>query len=153
MMFGSSTATATVTAVKLCGSQAFRHLYVLATQPSCTEAVDVSSRSLVYAPLRVTLAPPNPSAHLQAKQLDVVGPATHPPPLPLQVLLSSSSSSLHFQQQASQWPRLMLGVLRGVCWRASYVTACGVMIAALRACSYDGCNNNGLRIHCIVRQR
>lgn len=37
--------------------QAFRHLYVLAAQPRCVEAVDVDSHQLVYVPLDITLDP------------------------------------------------------------------------------------------------
>jgi hypothetical protein len=36
-------------------TQAFRHLYVLATQPRCVEAMDVDSKQLVYLPLAITL--------------------------------------------------------------------------------------------------
>ena len=35
--------------------QAFRHLYVLAVQPRCVEAIDVDTGSSCYVPLQVTL--------------------------------------------------------------------------------------------------
>lgn len=35
--------------------QAFRHLYVLATEPRYVEAIDVDSRASVYVPLSVTM--------------------------------------------------------------------------------------------------
>ena len=34
--------------------QALRHLYVLATEPRCVEAIDVDSRQSVYVPLSVS---------------------------------------------------------------------------------------------------
>lgn len=34
--------------------QAFRHLYVLATEPRFVEAIDVDSRASVYVPLKVS---------------------------------------------------------------------------------------------------
>ena len=37
--------------------QAFRHLYVLATEPRFVEAIDVDSRASVYVPLTVTMHP------------------------------------------------------------------------------------------------
>lgn len=33
--------------------QALRHLYVLATEPRCVQAIDVDSRQSVYVPLTV----------------------------------------------------------------------------------------------------
>ena len=38
--------------------QAFRHLYVLATQPRFVEAIDVDSRASVYVPLSITTQVP-----------------------------------------------------------------------------------------------
>ena len=38
--------------------QAFRHLYVLAVQPRCVEAIDVDTGSSCYVPLQVTLKVP-----------------------------------------------------------------------------------------------
>lgn len=35
--------------------QAFRHLYVLATEPRYVEAIEVDSRASVYVPLSVTM--------------------------------------------------------------------------------------------------
>ena len=37
--------------------QAFRHLYVLATEPRCIEAIDVETHEAVYVPIKVTLNP------------------------------------------------------------------------------------------------
>ena len=39
-------------------SQAFRHLYVLATEPRYVEAIDVYSRASVYVPLSVKMQQP-----------------------------------------------------------------------------------------------
>ena len=41
-------------------NQAFRHLYVLATEPRCVEATDVASRRSAYVPLRIHLDAPHP---------------------------------------------------------------------------------------------
>ena len=37
--------------------QAFRHLYALAAEPRCLEAVDVDTRQPVSVPVRITLDP------------------------------------------------------------------------------------------------
>lgn len=44
----------------------FRHLYVLASQPRCVEAVDVDSAQRVYVPLSITVT--TPGAAVQAVQ-------------------------------------------------------------------------------------
>ena len=41
----------------LCGIQAFRHLYALAAEPRCLEAVDADTRQPVSVPVRITLDP------------------------------------------------------------------------------------------------
>ena len=41
--------------------QAFRHLYVLATEPRCLAAVDVHTRQPVFAPVSVQLQEPQPA--------------------------------------------------------------------------------------------
>ena len=41
----------------LFGMQAFRHLYALAAEPRCLEAVDVDTRQSVSVPVRITLDP------------------------------------------------------------------------------------------------
>ncbi|KAK9828929.1 hypothetical protein WJX72_002853 [[Myrmecia] bisecta] len=40
-----------------CHLQAFRHLYVLATEARCVEAIDVDTRQSVYVPLKISLDP------------------------------------------------------------------------------------------------
>ena len=37
--------------------QAFRHLYALAAEPRCLEAVDIDTRRSVSVPVRITLDP------------------------------------------------------------------------------------------------
>ncbi|CAD7696275.1 unnamed protein product [Ostreobium quekettii] len=61
-----------------CHLQAFRHLYVLATEPRCMEAIDVETREAVYVPIKVTLNP----KHFRSSK-------------------SPPSSSLHFGVQPS----------------------------------------------------
>ena len=40
--------------ILLAAVQALRHLYVVATEPRCVEAIDVDSRQSVYVPLSVS---------------------------------------------------------------------------------------------------
>lgn len=39
-------------------AQAFRHLYVLASEPRCIDAVDVHTHESVYVPLTIRSRPP-----------------------------------------------------------------------------------------------
>ena len=57
--------------------QAFRHLYVLASEPRCVDAVDVHTNERVYVPLHIRLrpgnspgqAPPGPPTHSAGRRI------------------------------------------------------------------------------------
>lgn len=69
----------------VCKPQVFRHLYVLAAQPRCVEAVDVDSHQLVYVPLDITLDPvasaaiyPHPKAGSDQADAPMADAMAHP---------------------------------------------------------------------------
>lgn len=79
--------------------QAFRHLYVLATEPRYVEAIDVDSRASVCVPLSVTMQ--------QHTQVICVFPL-YVPGVKGRYLLHSERESVQCKQQCCCWSERMV---------------------------------------------